>query len=153
MQRVQVWEERANEAVTILESNASVLIAIQGYYSSLANNSKFDLKDKNKDDIETFLSQMRDLIGDCKMQSVRAKLLVEIAAQRKAVVCPSPTKAESSGHRLMSGQILQHLQSQASEKMETLTIMAQKEAVAMRIVTVVTLVYLPATFVSVSPSH
>ena len=31
--------------------------------------------------------------------------------------------------------------------------MAQKEAVAMRIITVVTLIYLPATFVSVCPNH
>jgi hypothetical protein len=36
--------------------------------------------------------------------------------------------------------------------METLTMMAQKEAIAMRIITVVTLLYLPATFVSVSQS-
>jgi hypothetical protein len=57
----------------------------------------------------------------------------------------------------MQVQILQHLQSQATEKMETLTIsmhkigaLSQKEAIAMRIITVVTLIYLPATFVSVS---
>lgn len=53
-------------------------------------------------------------------------------------------------------QILQHLQAQATEVMEDLTknmfqlgIMGQKEAIAMKIITVVTLVYLPATFVSV----
>jgi hypothetical protein len=46
---------------------------------------------------------------------------------------------------------------QGTEKMETLTksmhqvgVTAQKEAIAMRIITVVTLIYLPATFVSVS---
>lgn len=53
-------------------------------------------------------------------------------------------------------QILQHLQAQATEVMEDLTksmfrvsFMGQKEAIAMRIITVLTLVYLPATFVSV----
>lgn len=53
-------------------------------------------------------------------------------------------------------QILQHLQAQATEVMEDLTknmfqlgIMGQKEAIAMKIITVATLVYLPATFVSV----
>jgi hypothetical protein len=52
---------------------------------------------------------------------------------------------------------MQHLQSQATEKMEILTekmhkigSMSQREAVAMKIITVVTLIYLPATFVSVS---
>lgn len=59
----------------------------------------------------------------------------------------------------MELQVLQHIQSQATEKMEKLTIsmhrvadLSQKEAIAMRIVTVVTLIYLPATFVSVSLS-
>ena len=54
-------------------------------------------------------------------------------------------------------QVLSHLQSQATMKMENLTIsmheigvLAQREAIAMRIITVVTLIYLPATFVSVS---
>jgi hypothetical protein len=54
-------------------------------------------------------------------------------------------------------QILQHLQSQATEQMEDLTkltikigTMSQREAIAVRIITVVTLIYLPATFVSVS---
>jgi Mg2+ and Co2+ transporter CorA len=52
---------------------------------------------------------------------------------------------------------LQHIQAQSTEKMEQLTssmgelgIMAQKEATAMRIITVVTVIFLPATFVSVS---
>jgi hypothetical protein len=55
-------------------------------------------------------------------------------------------------------QILQHLQTQATMKMEILTVnmqnigvLAQKEAIAVRIITVLTLIYLPATFVSVSP--
>lgn len=59
----------------------------------------------------------------------------------------------------MGLQVLQHIQSQATEKMEMLTTsmhrvgnLSQKEAIAMRIVTVVTLIYLPATFVSVSLS-
>ena len=53
-------------------------------------------------------------------------------------------------------QVLQHLQHQATEKTEALNmstynigVMSQKEAIAVRIITVVTLVYLPATFVSV----
>lgn len=38
-------------------------------------------------------------------------------------------------------------------KMHEIGAMSQKEAIAMRIITVVTLVYLPATFVSVSDSQ
>ncbi|KIW66742.1 hypothetical protein PV04_06042 [Phialophora macrospora] len=129
LQRIQIWEEKANEAMSTLESNASVLGAILDYYLGLADNARFPLKSSNADDIKMFAAQMKDLIADSNMQRNRAKHLVNIASQRKTL-------------------ILQYLQSQASEKMETLTMMSQKEAVAMRIVTVVTLIFLPATFVS-----
>ena len=87
LQHVQIWEERANEALTVLESNANVLTALKDYYLSLAENSKFPLKQTSTDDIHTFVGQVKDLIGDCNMQSVRAKLLVQIASQRKTMVC------------------------------------------------------------------
>jgi hypothetical protein len=54
---------------------------------------------------------------------------------------------------------VQYVQTQTAEKMEGLTrctysvgVSAQKEAIVMRIITVVTLFYLPATFVSVGRS-
>jgi hypothetical protein len=50
---------------------------------------------------------------------------------------------------LISPKVLQHLQGQATDRMERLNQNMEKEAIVMRIVTLVTLVYLPATFVSV----
>ncbi len=47
-------------------------------------------------------------------------------------------------------QILQHLQSQATEKMEKLTSSMQRDSHTVRIIAFLTFVYLPATFVSVS---
>jgi hypothetical protein len=68
------------------------------------------------------------------MQTSRAKLLVKIISDRKELV-------------------LQHLQGQAAERTEKLNRNLEREAVVMRIVTIVTLVYLPATFTSVSLLH
>jgi hypothetical protein len=45
---------------------------------------------------------------------------------------------------------MQHLQSQSTERMEILNRNMEKEAIVVRIITIVTLIYLPATFVSVS---
>ena len=86
LQRTQVWEEKANEAITILEANASVLGSIMDYYLALAKNSSFPLKDSSEHDIAMFVGQMRDLIADSNMQRSRAKLLVNIASQRKTLV-------------------------------------------------------------------
>lgn len=48
---------------------------------------------------------------------------------------------------------MQHLQSQAAEEMKFLASQSQKEAIAMRVIAFITMVYLPATFVSVSFDH
>jgi len=52
--------------------------------------------------------------------------------------------------RLTLIQVLQHLQGQATEATLNLTYMSYNEAIIMRIITVVTIIYLPATFTSVS---
>lgn len=50
---------------------------------------------------------------------------------------------------LMNRQILQHLQSQATEKMEILTTSMRRDSHTVRIIAFLTFLYLPATFVSV----
>ncbi|OBT55668.1 hypothetical protein VE04_06920, partial [Pseudogymnoascus sp. 24MN13] len=63
------------------------------------------------------------------MEIARVKVLVQITSSRKDL-------------------IIQHVQIQGAEKMSQIGDLSRKEAVAMRIITVVTLIYLPATFVS-----
>lgn len=47
-------------------------------------------------------------------------------------------------------KIVQHIQSQAGEEMKFLASQSGREAVAMRVIAVMTVLFLPATFVSVS---
>jgi len=129
LQSLQGYEDKINETIMILEANIDVLTSLRKYYEALLGNKDFPLKKHCREDILKFSAQINDMIYDLNMQISRAKLLVRIAADRKSL-------------------ILQHLQSQATEKMEKLTEMAQKEAISMRVITVVTLIYLPATFVS-----
>ncbi|KAI9795256.1 MAG: hypothetical protein M1833_007278 [Piccolia ochrophora] len=136
LQTVQNYEDKTNEAIMILEANADVLKALCKFYETLKENQDFPPRRTCYENINIFSTQVDDIIYDSKMQVSRAKLLVRITADRKNLV-------------------LQHLQSQTTDKMEALTrsmhsigIMSQKEAIAMRIITVVTLIYLPATFVS-----
>lgn len=48
--------------------------------------------------------------------------------------------------------MVQHLQSQSTERMEILNRNVEKEAIVVRIITIVTLIYLPATLISVGQS-
>jgi hypothetical protein len=129
----------------VLEANTNVLGSLRKFYLRLLRTKDFDLKKECKSNIVAFANQLDDMMYDSRMHIARAKVLVQITANRKSL-------------------ILQHLQSQATQnqseatdEMERLTksmhfigMIAQKEAIAMRIITVVTLVFLPATFVSVS---
>ena len=102
--------------------------------------------------------QVDNFIYDSNMQIERGRLLADIIGSRKTVVfttsipffeCPSYL---SLSLKLIVSQILQHLQSQATEKMEKLTASMQRDSLNVRIIAFLTFVYLPGTFVSVS-SH
>jgi hypothetical protein len=132
----------------VMEANTNVLTSLRKYYQHLLRAKDFGLKKVCRADIVAFATQVDDMIYNSRMHIARAKVLAQITADRK-------------------GLILQHLQSQATEQqreatmeMERLTksmhkigMNAQKEQIGMRIITVVTLVFLPATFVSVSQTH
>ena len=132
IQDLQHWQDKANEAVMVLEANTDVLKSIHKFYLVLVDRKDFPdtLRSACEDDLRTFISQLDEIINDFHMQVARAKLLVTIISDRKEL-------------------ILQHLQGQAAERTEKLNRNLEREAVVMRIVTIVTLVYLPATFTSV----
>ncbi|KAF2823722.1 hypothetical protein CC86DRAFT_59106 [Ophiobolus disseminans] len=131
IQDLQHWQDKANEAVMVLEANTDVLKSIHKFYLALIDRKDFPdtLKLACEEDLRTFISQLDEIINDFHMQVARAKLLVTIISDRKEL-------------------ILQHLQGQAAERTEKLNKNLEREAVVMRIVTIVTLVYLPATFTS-----
>jgi Mg2+ and Co2+ transporter CorA len=133
IQDLQEWQDRANEAVMVLEANTDVLKTLHKFYHDLVDRKDFpnNLRTACEDELRNFTSQLDEIINDFYMQTSRAKLLVKIISDRKELV-------------------LQHLQGQAAERTEKLNQNLEREAVVMRIVTIVTLVYLPATFTSVS---
>ena len=118
-----------------LESNAKILRALHRFYTNLVARKDFPdaLKLACEDSLHAFFSQLDEIVGDFDMQIARAKVLTNVISDRKELV-------------------LQHLQSQVSERTEQLNRNLEREAVVMRIITIVTLLYLPATFVSVSPT-
>jgi hypothetical protein len=132
IQDLQYWQDKTNEAVMVLESNIEVISSLRKFYANLMDQKDFPdlLKTTCRDDLATFASHLDEVTSDFKMQSSRAKLLANIISDRKELV-------------------LQHLQGQAAERTEQLNLNLEREAVVMRIITLVTLLYLPATFVSV----
>ncbi|KAJ6191814.1 hypothetical protein J3E72DRAFT_35523 [Bipolaris maydis] len=131
IQDLQHWQDEANAVVMVLESNAKIVGALHSFYKNLVSREDFPsvLKTNCEDHFHAFFSQLDEIMGDFDMQLTRAKLLVKIISDRKELV-------------------LQHLHRQASDRTEQLNKNLEREAVVMRIITIVTLLYLPATFVS-----
>lgn len=132
----------------VLESNIDVMHSLAEFYLRLRANRDFDLAIPCSDDIDAFVSQINDIIHDFRTQIGRATSQVKITNNRKELVRNNPTHT-ATHFKLTVMQVVQHLQSQSSERMEALNRNMEKEAIVVRIITIVTLVYLPATFVSV----
>ncbi|KAL1880070.1 hypothetical protein Daus18300_001433 [Diaporthe australafricana] len=128
---VQTLEDKINKAVMTLDSNAKVLESLNYFYANLVKNEDFELGTSSacKRAVADFTIQLRDYIYDTRMFSDRAITLAKLTADRKSL-------------------IQQHFQARATDRVERLTIQQQKEAKIMRVIAVMTLIYLPATFSS-----
>ena len=83
---MQSHEEKTNVAIMILEANVNVLKSLREFYKNLLNDKNFPWRDTCKDDILAFSEQVKVMTYDLEMQISRAKLLVKIIGDRKALV-------------------------------------------------------------------
>jgi Mg2+ and Co2+ transporter CorA len=122
IQHLQRWAEKVREVTSVLKSNVDVMTSLRRFYIDLRDTEEFPMGKSCGDDIAIFASQLGNLIDDFKLQIDRADALVRTTADRMELV---------KQHRL-----------------ERLNLNMEKEAIIVRIITIVTLIYLPATFVS-----
>ncbi|KAF0331892.1 hypothetical protein GQ607_001012 [Colletotrichum asianum] len=122
IQRFLGWQEKISEAIAMLESNIEVMKSLVRFYTKLEENRDFDLRLSCTDDIEEFCNQLCNMVNDFTLQISRARALVKLTGDRGEL-------------------IKQHRLERLNQNME-------REAIMVRIVTIVTLIYLPATFVS-----
>jgi len=122
VQRLQRWAEKVREVTSVLKSNIEVMTSIRRFYTDLRENEDFPMWKSCGDDISVFASQLSNIIDDFRQQKDRADGLVRTTTDRMDLV---------KQHRL-----------------ERLNQNMEKEAIIVRIITIVTLIYLPATFVS-----
>lgn len=152
IQDLQSWLEKTNEAIMVLEANIEVVSSLQRYYRALAKRRDFPptLKDRCRDDITAFLAHLDEVVCDFKSHTSRAKLLASSIRDRKELVSYLPQVEQETFVDLCRSQIQQHIHGQASERTMRLNHNMERDAAIMQIITVVTLIYLPATFTSVS---
>ncbi|KAM7204656.1 hypothetical protein V8F20_003440 [Naviculisporaceae sp. PSN 640] len=138
MTLVQEKEEKVNETVMVMTSNIKILTSLASFYQGLVSDPDFPSThvDACKSAVKRFVAANDQFIEDLRTQVTRATALLKITQERKAIIIQqlqiqSAYQQEMLAHNMMG----------FSER-------GQKEAITMRIITIITLLYLPPTFVS-----
>lgn len=147
--RVQHLEDKANEVLLILESNTNVLTELEQHYELVRENCGWP-HEVSHGDFSRFKSRLASIVNDLRMQQSRTKTLLRLIADRKSLLHGILEYRNTEASKLLATKA-----QQSSENMEFMTkdmhIIAQKtkqETVSMRIITLVTLFFLPGTFIS-----
>lgn len=163
LRSVQSLERKSYEARMTLESNANILSSLRDFYENLVENSQLSIHINN---LEKWSSEQKDFARSLKYREseihrfeTRCNRLVQLTADQRNLVCHCSDFTKNSADSSPKYQVIKQLEFQSSRKMERLSFetfflgkLAQKEAVAVRIITIVSLIYLPCSVVSVSSS-
>jgi hypothetical protein len=88
LQKVQLYEDKANEVQLILGSNIEVLNGLRHHYQSLVQSEHCpdELIRNCKPDLERFEKRITGVISDLEMQKSRTNTLLRLLADRKSLV-------------------------------------------------------------------
>lgn len=116
------WGEKVTETITVLEYNADIMDSLRNFYTGLSRNKDCGPAVACSDDVDIFSNNIGNMIHDFKLQIFRAKALAKLLTDRTELV--------------------------KQLRIERLNYHMENEAIVVRIITIVTLIYLPATFTS-----
>ncbi|KAK3645603.1 hypothetical protein LTR56_009043 [Elasticomyces elasticus] len=150
MQQMQYFEERANEALWVLKSNSNVLKDLDREYASIPTGI-VEIKTMGEGaELDDFSRSIQDVTKDLMMQESRVESLLRLIADRKTLL-----QGILQYRSMQANARLAEKAQESTENMEYMTrdmhAIAQKtktETVHMRIITIVTMFFLPGTFIS-----
>ena len=163
MQKIQHIEEKAHEASLILKLNVSVIGQLRQYYDAIIKSKHFpqQIVQLCQDDLDQFRLRIDGVLNDLHIHLLRLETLLRLLADRKTLVSQvvqSVQKARLNHDQLHS--ILEYHNTEINklstknmvsmtEDMNDIARKTKIETVSMKVITVVTLFFLPGTFISV----
>ncbi|KAK4935108.1 hypothetical protein LTR10_023779 [Elasticomyces elasticus] len=152
LQDAQALEIRVNEASLVLNSNIHVLSQIEKFFQELPKSADLpeEVKKGMPAEIARFLKRLRSVRSDLRMHLQRVQTMVSLISECKGLLYGIVEyQAMQANHKFAdeaqrSAQRMETL----TKQMQDMTIKTTLETVLMRIITVVTVFFLPATFVS-----
>ncbi|KAI4161426.1 MAG: hypothetical protein LQ342_004829 [Letrouitia transgressa] len=155
LQDVYDLEEKANETVSILKLNLSVMTQLKEYYVNLFSTSsvhtKLDsLKEKCQYNLDHFRSRIDQTQSDLNFQILRVEALLRKLIERKALLHALLDFENTQVNRQLAfhTKVVNRNMMGMTRDMGKLARKTKIETVSMKIITLVTLVFLPGTFVA-----
>ena len=163
LRKVHKFAEKANETILVVKQNTIVLAQLKEYYRSISRRKDFpkDLAESCKDAIDDFELRIEGLQDDMQTQILRLETLLRLLEDRKTLVSQiMPFKQSAKLRKSQLHSILDYQNTQANrystksmftmtEDMNDIARKTKIETVSMKVITLVTLFFLPGTFISV----
>ncbi|KAF2865937.1 hypothetical protein BDV95DRAFT_242928 [Massariosphaeria phaeospora] len=152
LQRIQYIEEKAQEVSLVLRLNMEILEELRLHYAYIADHPDLppEIKANCRFEITKFDKYVKGVEKDLRMQHTRTDTLLRLLAERQTFLY-----GILQYQSMQASEVFAKKSQESASKMEVLTNdmhdIAQKtkqETVSMRIITLVTLLYLPGTFIS-----
>ena len=164
LQKIQYIEEKSHEALLILKMNINIIRQLKQYYDTITKAGHFprEISQPCESDLEQFELRINGILNDLQMQILRLETLLRLLGDRKTLVSQIIQSVQNAklNHDPQLHSILE-FQNTESNKQSTKSMMSMTEdmndiarktkieTVSMKVITVVTLFFLPGTFISV----
>lgn len=162
LQNIQHIEEKAHDALLILKMNINIVGQLKQYYDTITKSRQFpqEISELCLGDLEQFELRMNGILNDFQMRILRLETLLRLLGDRKTLVHYAIRAVNTRLNNPQLHSILEYQNTetnkQSTKNMMTMTEdmndIARKtkiETVSMKVITVVTLFFLPGTFISV----
>lgn len=149
---VQHLEEKASEASSVLSANVDILKELYEHYRAVLSSDDCpdELKSGCEAAFQNFEKRIKSITTDLERQKSRTQILIGLLSNRKNLLYEISNKRAIDSSRIYAKRA-----QDSTDRMEKITDAmfeiakkTQKETVSMKIITLVTLFFLPGTFIS-----
>ena len=145
-------ESRASESILILKSNITILQELSAYYEELLKSQDLEqpFRDSINGAVRNFARRILRITTDLQGHLGRMQTLVKLAADRKVMVYSLVEYQNMQQTKRFANEAARSAERMEgmTQRMEDLTKRTTWETFIMRVLAVVTVVFLPPTFVS-----
>ncbi|KAL9125736.1 MAG: hypothetical protein Q9217_005107 [Psora testacea] len=145
LQNIQYIEEKAHEALLILKQNISIIRQLKQYYDTIIKSKYLpqEIVQKCQADLEQFELRVNGVLNDLQMQVLRMETLLCLLGNRKTLLHSILEYHNTEINKLSTNNMIS-----MTEDMNDIARKTKIETVSMKVITVVTLFFLPGTFIS-----